>query len=607
MEEIFGHLQPLDVLHLSWTSKDFHSLLMRRSSVFIWRAAFANVPDLPDLPPDMTEPQYARLAFAPLCSFCNSPGVRKIEWRLRCRACPRCVKSELEERYDYEGIFIPSRQTKYYYRYIFIKSVREEFCRQVSEMDDAAAEVFKKQARDRVNAINAHAKLCEQWSESRNRDRAVVLAGIRDQRYEEVVRRLTEMGWGEDIEKMRPPDLLRHHQLVRISKKLTEGGWKNICASLVEVMEGVKRERLVRDLEALRDARRLTAGVALNRWKINLLKQEGHLPLLPDVADFVHCPEVKAIIDSPDTNTITPESFDAAFDAVPNFATRWRVDADTMLARKVRKQMRLASPTDFNDDTKPDPDVLDAMLNRLKLAKTVFICSKCEPLSMSWADYGTWSDSDDGYDFVHTFPIKPLFYPSVFAHECSRRFKRIKFMKSTGVAEYLWTDNIPERSTDFVSDQACRQRWSPGCLSLHDEAERAMEQLLKSCGLNPDTTTAKEMEQLDYRFSCGFCHKVMPWRTTIGHHRIHDNRDIAWTRLGEEDAQRARNLEKNVESTLEKWQCVHCIDLPSEVGPKTIDDLKKHVEDCHNIHEPLVNQDYFQALEQPQPNAVQLC
>jgi hypothetical protein len=66
--QIFGHLHPLDVLNLARVTKDFRRILMHRSSSSVWKAARANVNGLPDCPPEMSEPQWAHLAFYQYCN-----------------------------------------------------------------------------------------------------------------------------------------------------------------------------------------------------------------------------------------------------------------------------------------------------------------------------------------------------------------------------------------------------------------------------------------------------------------------------------------------------------------------------------------------------------
>lgn len=73
MIQIFGHLLPLDVLRLARTTKQFRHMLMHRSSLSIWIAARKNVPDLPDCPPYLSEPQFANLVFDTHCHVSFAP------------------------------------------------------------------------------------------------------------------------------------------------------------------------------------------------------------------------------------------------------------------------------------------------------------------------------------------------------------------------------------------------------------------------------------------------------------------------------------------------------------------------------------------------------
>ncbi|KAF8959596.1 hypothetical protein BDZ97DRAFT_1666979 [Flammula alnicola] len=65
--EIFGLLNPIDVLHLARTTKALRGILMTRSAVFVWKLARSNIEGLPLCPDDLTEPQYANLLFTDNC------------------------------------------------------------------------------------------------------------------------------------------------------------------------------------------------------------------------------------------------------------------------------------------------------------------------------------------------------------------------------------------------------------------------------------------------------------------------------------------------------------------------------------------------------------
>ena len=66
--QIFGHLHPKDVLNISRSTKSLRSLLTERHARGVWRASLASVRALPACPCDMTEIQYASLAFDEWCT-----------------------------------------------------------------------------------------------------------------------------------------------------------------------------------------------------------------------------------------------------------------------------------------------------------------------------------------------------------------------------------------------------------------------------------------------------------------------------------------------------------------------------------------------------------
>lgn len=69
--QMAGHLDPLDLLHLSRTCRRIRDLLMSKRSAPIWRAARDNL-SLPSCPTDLNEPQYAKLLFDTDCHVCYS-------------------------------------------------------------------------------------------------------------------------------------------------------------------------------------------------------------------------------------------------------------------------------------------------------------------------------------------------------------------------------------------------------------------------------------------------------------------------------------------------------------------------------------------------------
>ncbi|KAF5376000.1 hypothetical protein D9757_008818 [Collybiopsis confluens] len=103
--EIYSHLDPLDVLRLFRTSKDIRSFLMTRTNAIVWRKARSNVPDLPPLPLDLSEPQYASLAFESYCHICLRKPCENVFWQCRVRCCTRCFSTAFSSRPNLHSIW----------------------------------------------------------------------------------------------------------------------------------------------------------------------------------------------------------------------------------------------------------------------------------------------------------------------------------------------------------------------------------------------------------------------------------------------------------------------------------------------------------------------
>lgn len=61
--QIFGLLEPADLLFLSRTSKAFRKVLLSSGAVSVWKAARVNRSGVPDCMPNMSEVQWANLLF----------------------------------------------------------------------------------------------------------------------------------------------------------------------------------------------------------------------------------------------------------------------------------------------------------------------------------------------------------------------------------------------------------------------------------------------------------------------------------------------------------------------------------------------------------------
>ncbi|KAF9019849.1 hypothetical protein BDZ89DRAFT_958853, partial [Hymenopellis radicata] len=96
---IFSHVDPLDLLRLSRTTKDLRALLMSKSSIGVWESARLRMEGLPPIIEGLNEPQYANLLFDTHCHNCLKTPTKRIIWAVRMRLCKQCLyKGEMYEQ-----------------------------------------------------------------------------------------------------------------------------------------------------------------------------------------------------------------------------------------------------------------------------------------------------------------------------------------------------------------------------------------------------------------------------------------------------------------------------------------------------------------------------
>ncbi|KAL0955911.1 hypothetical protein HGRIS_002102 [Hohenbuehelia grisea] len=85
-------LEPLDLLQLSRTSRAFRLTFLSRNVDFVWRQAKLNAcgPGAPELPPDMSDPQFCALVFEDKCTNCHMHTARGANFEFGQRFCSSC-------------------------------------------------------------------------------------------------------------------------------------------------------------------------------------------------------------------------------------------------------------------------------------------------------------------------------------------------------------------------------------------------------------------------------------------------------------------------------------------------------------------------------------
>ncbi|KAJ7724256.1 hypothetical protein B0H16DRAFT_1596898 [Mycena metata] len=657
--EIFGNLQPLDLLRLSRTSKEFRNLLMHRSSITVWRASLSQVPGLPPCPPGMNEPSWISLAFDPTCQVCQKIA-RKVDWGLYVRICGKCTKTSITTRFngldrEKDGVnfrdLIPMRPdvTRPFKTVYFTKALENVKAAYNAIQDAEEQKRFVEERKERVQALKEHAKLCEVWSESVAESRSTELADLKEERYLAVAAKLTVLGWGPEIDSMLPSDSLRGHKTVRQPHPLTERTWNTMQSEMVQYMEHMKAKRLAREHLAIIAERKATAAKVLRTFKRSQLPWTE---IMPGPLDFTDFPKIKDILDAA-LGALLPE--------FPAMIATWREE----LMESAIKQYKL-----YHKDTKLDDD---AIKTELTLATTAFRCNHCNE-----------DDLDFSYLYLNNFSAqkscRPMFWPRAILHRCMTHQHQI--------------DSIL-----FMQGPSMRQvAWRPGPLGLDKTLSEKVEKIVVACGMDPKTTTVEQMDAAD----CAACRdepgegkgegtsaaaastskaagkqkakedepepataRAYSWRNAVRHHAAeHSHAPTAWHMLTEAEAAAARLLEavaiaknepedddddlsytdsdsagiaqddvamkdakaeskpagadKSADAEIAgdapphpgmlpaqipelAWSCAHCIDQPGEKAPISLDAMKQHLSTKHSVlGTPKLNEDYYRALEAPE-------
>lgn len=447
-----------------------------------------------------------------------------------------------------------------------------------------------------------------------------------------IIDRLTDLGWGEEIKKIPRHDDLANHRLVKRPHLLTDRIWKNISKPMVEYMEKMKANRLLREHAALVLVRKQPAINVLRGYKMSRLPC---VDIMPEAVDFCAFHPVKQILELPSDVNVTESSFDEVIPLLPNLIDEWRAKIKKHLLRKMTGEqkneleriaiMKLCGLS--NDEVNLETEETeDEMAERMKLAITVFKCRLCSPTRHAWID----SDDDFGYEMNDSFSdvlgilpptSKPLFYPKVFGHRCLTKPEGLGWL-------FGFSDGVdPSVKLDSLASE--RKRWTCEYLRLDKASRKIVEGVVKACGLDPATTTADTMDEFNPRLGCITCARWLDgesdlaemdafgWRTAVSvayissslahffqvkhHSEKHYRKVVSWHLLLGDELQQAHDDEQfRLEELLEEeafeddmtvqlpsdlvvWSCLLCRDRPCEQPPMAIHHVKAHIEIKYGI------------------------
>ncbi|KZT70895.1 hypothetical protein DAEQUDRAFT_707622 [Daedalea quercina L-15889] len=528
--EIFSYLLPMDLLNLARTSKPFRVLLMSRISAGLWRTSRKLVEGLPDCPEHLSEPAYANLVFSAQCHNCLKPNTQSILWELLVRYCRPCKKlltvklfddtphaKFVYERFDVMWYLVNKApvHTRCLYHIPQIEQVQKAW----HELHDDAEKWshYEREQRQRVDAIQDHAAACAQWALDVANAKEEQLEQVRDRRLQFVVSKLRGMGWGDEIDRL-PDDLspLSSHSHVHLAREISERSWEKIRDELSAYMGDIKQHRLARQRSIILHIRLKTLDSIIRELR-NRLGRDESTECLPKFADFALMPEFRELMEAPTEDMLDMEAFVSLVIKLCDLEARWIMEQEKRLVGMLERALgRVPEEPDGDHGAKDDSE--DASHQELlKLAWAVFECRQCsERLHASCA----------------------------IAHRCTR-YNGVHWSfdldSDETVGNYMYE---VRRISHYV------RPWNISCFFV-PELE-PLWSALQTCGKDPETTTALEMdEQDDVRFAIkgrliDGKRKVLSWMGVMrAGHLDPDVCETGWQfdLVSDEDIRKAKALE----------------------------------------------------------------
>ncbi|KII84120.1 hypothetical protein PLICRDRAFT_370381 [Plicaturopsis crispa FD-325 SS-3] len=488
--EIFGHLLPLDVLHVSWTNKAFRKILLHRSSVTVWKSALSNfrmdVPSFPETPFDLNEPQYVNLIFSEHCHFCtrHTEPEADILYLLRIRCCRQCLPEQYAVLYrthtfdllhtlfsihtwdpfkpwcfDIDRELVPIDSIGRYGKPFFLKSTFEKLQAELPTLTEAELQ----ERRERIARLELSEEELRTWHER---------ADVR--REAAIIQKLKTGVWAQEFPRINKKDFFELW-VVRQASDLTQEAWKEIEPTLNEFMQAQRAARIKREHPA-----RIKAAVTVVRDLVHAynLTQPADA-ILPGLADVCLMPPFKPIItDTPPDVPITPESFRDAMTQLPHLGAQWRADATRRLTEALAASSRMGTA---------EPELAISLFHR-RGSSALFTLR--EALTYS---------APPGGNSRARHPLPDALLGAAFA-ACGVTTWAIPRARGQGGEPFL----------DFVRDAGV-----DGCA----------RDVVAACGQDPDTVTADEMDALDPWVQCRWClanhwcdndrNMGMHWRTAV--------------------------------------------------------------------------------------------
>ncbi|KAG8959673.1 hypothetical protein FRC03_007649 [Tulasnella sp. 419] len=414
--EICCYLKPLDLLHLVWSSKAIRSVLMSKTSKPIWRTARKNqVPDLPECPSILTEPQYATLVFTTICQGCGCLRASRNFIGLYARYCSECVDDYVMKLNPTEVSLSANRNLLRSVGWdVLVYLIPTSLAREVGDssrekwkwttrelMDNLAVEwskprtaeaklTFLASRMDMVGEIMTHVTDLLEWQNNQRARQIKEEKDIRKARYNSIKERLGKLGWEDS-------DLPTHrwgvsqrkwYQLVERKQMLTDKVWKNLYPKLVPLLEEFRIENMNVERDRRVTSRALIISPNYSQLRESLFKEHDDIFFPVFLCGFrskhtiSHVPLINELLE--DDKPLTTERWDKIVPGVLDFLTMRTANLEKKLIAWYRSELKQSY-----DCPSTSPELQAIVAKQLSAGENlnlrdptvVFKCDRCsEPL-----------------------------------------------------------------------------------------------------------------------------------------------------------------------------------------------------------------------------------
>ncbi|KIP06012.1 hypothetical protein PHLGIDRAFT_36159 [Phlebiopsis gigantea 11061_1 CR5-6] len=533
--EVLLCLDPMDLLNLARTSKDFRRLLMSQNSAHVWKTVIQDADDIPDCPADLSPPSFVHLLYQSICHNCGRGPCEKIYWECRARYCNRC-KTQISIDYNYRynsdkdysirnNLQVPNVSLPFTYLPVYalvplmlegpfklgnLPKLKELLVRR-ADLEAVQRELSELKSEDEIYAYIKQRtieleKAREQtedlvdWRENKVQFRIKNNKRLQAERLKGIEDKLIDLGYEPYIQQIMSMTAFKTHPMVIQAKALTDRIWNNIEDTIIGIAEPVKQAVLRREKEQTIVARLHVLDEAL--VKIRLRKRND--ASLRDIALFI--PEVKGVLTLPNDQAVTTADFDFLRTALPEFEEKRKKDAREYLCGQAKKDLGI--------------DVEDPLALAVG---SVFACGACRRLC-SW--------------------------PHILAHSCTTRCQ---------------TPSNADHYVNIIVDNTPRMTWAASKYRVPEK----LKALIEAYGLDPLTATVEEMDQCP-----------------LEHHLSSGCQPANWKVVDDAQTEAARPLEAFARGmgTDRLWTCARCPRMEQRLVSRH--ELEEHMSTKHNLAKP---------------------